>query len=121
MAYDPNNVFARILRGEIPCKKVYENEFVLAFHDIAPQAPVHVLVIPKGPYVSMDDFTANAPAEMQAGFFKAVGDVARLLGIAADGYRVLTNCGVNGHQDVPHLHFHIFGGVKLGRMIGKSS
>jgi histidine triad (HIT) family protein len=107
MAYDPNNVFARILRGEIPCKKVYENEFVLAFHDIAPQAPVHVLVIPKGPYVSMDDFTANAPAEMQAGFLKAVGDVARLLGIAADGYRVLTNCGVNG--------------AKLGRMIGKSS
>jgi histidine triad (HIT) family protein len=121
MAYDPNNVFARILRGEIPCKKAYENEFVLAFHDIAPQAPVHVLVIPKGPYVSMDDFTATAPPEMQAGFFKAIGDVARLLGVAADGYRVLSNCGVNGHQEVPHLHFHIFGGTKLGRMIGKSS
>jgi diadenosine tetraphosphate (Ap4A) HIT family hydrolase len=119
MAYDPNNVFARILRGEIPCKKVYENDHVLAFHDIAPQAPVHVLVIPKGAYVSLDDFTANATAEEQAAFLKAVGDVARQLGVAGDGYRVLSNCGVNGNQEVPHLHFHIFAGRHLGRMIGK--
>lgn len=120
MAYDPNNVFARILRGEIPCKKVFENEFVLAFHDINPLAPVHVLVIPKGPYVSLDDFTANAPTDMQGGFLKAVGDVARQVGVAANGYRILSNIGRDGHQEVPHLHVHIFGGKQLGRMIGKS-
>ena len=120
MAYDPNNVFAKILRGEIPCKKVYETEYVLAFHDIAPQTPVHVLVIPKGAYVSMDDFTANASVAEQGAFLKAVGDVARLVGVADAGYRVLSNCGVDGNQEVPHLHMHIFGGKPLGRMIGKS-
>lgn len=120
MAYDPNNVFAKILRGEIPCKKVYENEHVLAFHDIAPRAPVHVLVIPKGAYVSMDDFTANASAAEQAALMKAIGDIARQLGVAATGYRVLSNCGEHGHQEVPHLHMHIFGGRPLGAMIGKA-
>ena len=120
MAYDPNNVFARILRGEIPCKKVYENEHVLAFHDIAPQTPVHVLVIPKGAYVSMDDFTAKASVAEQGAFLKAVGDVARMVGVAEAGYRVLSNCGVDGNQEVPHLHMHIFGGKPLGRMIGKT-
>ncbi len=121
MAYDPNNVFARILRGEIPCKKVYENEHVLAFHDIAPQTPVHVLVIPKGAYVSMDDFTAKASVAEQGAFLKAVGDVARLVGVAESGYRVLSNCGVDGNQEVPHLHMHIFAGKPLGRMIGKTA
>jgi diadenosine tetraphosphate (Ap4A) HIT family hydrolase len=119
MAYDPNNVFAKILRGEIPCKKVYESEHVLAFHDIQPQAPVHVLVIPKGAYVSMDDFTAKASAAEQAALLKATGDIARQLGIAASGYRVLTNCGADGNQEVPHLHLHLFGGRRLGRMIGR--
>ncbi len=117
MAYDRNNVFARVLRGELPCRKVFENDDVLAFHDINPQAPVHVLVIPKGEYVSLDDFTAAAtPAEI-AGFFAAVGAIARQLGLAADGYRILANHGVNSHQEVPHFHVHIFGGRKLGRML----
>jgi histidine triad (HIT) family protein len=120
MDYDSNNVFARILRGEIPCKKAYENDHVLAFHDIAPQAPVHVLVIPKRAYVSMDDFTAKASPEEQAALMKALGDVARQFGVAASGYRVITNCGADGHQDVPHLHFHVLGGRPLGRMIGKA-
>ncbi len=119
MAYDPNNVFAKILRGEIPCKKVYENEHVLAFHDIQPQAPVHVLVIPKGAYVSMDDFSQNASPAEQAALVKATGDIARQLGIAASGYRVLSNCGADGNQEVPHLHWHLFGGRRLGRMIGR--
>jgi diadenosine tetraphosphate (Ap4A) HIT family hydrolase len=117
MAYDPNNVFARILRGEIPCKKVYEDEFALAFHDIHPQAPVHVLVIPKGAYVSMDDFAAEASAEEIEGFFRAVGKVARDLGVAESGYRFLSNQGRDGGQEVPHFHVHIFGGRPLGRMI----
>ena len=120
MAYDPNNIFARILRGEIPCKKVYENDHVLAFNDIAPQAPVHVLVIPKGAYVSMDDFTAKASPAEQAALMKAMGDVARQFGVDTTGYRVIANCGNDGHQDVPHLHFHVLGGRKLGRMIGKA-
>jgi diadenosine tetraphosphate (Ap4A) HIT family hydrolase len=117
MAYDPNNVFAKILRGEIPCNKVYEDEFALAFHDIRPQAPVHVLVIPKGPYMAMADFTAEAPAELVAGYLRAVGAVARQLGLEADGYRVLANNGPNSGQEVPHLHFHIFGGRHLGPML----
>ncbi len=117
MAYDRNNVFARILRGEIPCRKVYEDEFALAFHDIRPQAPVHVLVIPKGEYVSFDDFAAQAPAAEQAGFVAAVGKVARQLGLAADGYRILANHGVNAGQEVPHFHVHVFGGRRLGRML----
>jgi histidine triad (HIT) family protein len=119
MAYDRQNVFARILRGEIPCKRVYENEHALAFHDINPLAPVHVLVIPKGEYVSMDDFTRNAPSETIAGFFRAVGAVAREFGLAESGYRFLANTGAHGHQEVPHFHVHIFGGAPLGRMLKK--
>ena len=119
-AYDPNNVFAKILRGEIPCKKVYEDEFALAFDDINPQAPVHVLVIPRGAYVSMDDFTERASAEEIGGFFRAVGTVARNLGLAQPGYRFLANHGRNGHQEVFHFHVHIFGGRDLGSMIRRS-
>ena len=115
--YDANNIFARILRGEIPCNKVHEDAFCLAFHDINPQAPVHVLVIPKGAYVSWDDFTATAPAEEIAGFMRSVGEVTRLLGVDADGYRLMVNMGQNGHQEVPHLHVHIFGGRQFSVMI----
>lgn len=117
MAYDPNNVFAKILRGEIPCNKVYEDDHVLAFHDIGPQAPVHVLVIPKGQYVSMNDFTENASAEEIGTFFKGVIHVARLLGVEEDGYRMIANVGAHGGQEVPHLHLHICAGKKMGRMI----
>jgi diadenosine tetraphosphate (Ap4A) HIT family hydrolase len=119
MAYDPNNIFAKILRGEIPCKKVFENEFALAFHDIAPKAPVHVLVIPKGAYVSLDDFSEMAPAELIVGFWRAVGTVARQLGLSESGYRLLANTGRDGGQEVPHLHIHLFGGRALGRMIAE--
>ncbi len=117
MAYDDDNIFAKILRGEIPCDKVHETEHSLAFRDINPQTPVHVLVIPKGRYVSMDDFTANASEAEQADFLCAVGEVARMEGIVENGYRVLSNIGRDGHQEVPHLHMHIFGGKNLGRMI----
>ena len=117
MAYDDNNIFAKILRGEIPCTKVYEDEHALAFNDINPQAPIHVLVIPKGKYVSMDDFSEHASAEEIAGFFRAVGAVARQLKLDAPGYRILANHGVNAHQEVPHFHIHIFGGRKLGPML----
>lgn len=117
MTYDSGNVFAKILRGEIRCKKVHEDEHTLAFHDINPQAKVHVLVIPKGAYVSMDDFSASASEAEIAAFIRAVGQVARQLGLAESGYRVLSNCGRHGHQEVPHLHIHIFGGEPLGRMI----
>jgi histidine triad (HIT) family protein len=119
MAYDPNNIFARILRGEIPCKKVYEDDHTLAFHDINPQAPVHVLVIPKGAYVSMDDFSANASDAEIAALTRTVGKVARDLGVAEGGYRILSNHGEDAHQEVPHLHIHIFGGRPLGRMLAK--
>lgn len=115
--YDDNNIFARILRGEIPAKPVFENEHAFAFHDINPQAPIHVLVIPKGPYVSLADFSASAPDALQAGFWRAVGEVARLLGLEEDGYRILANAGTNSHQEVPHLHVHIFGGQALGPML----
>ena len=117
MAYDPNNVFARILRGEIPCKKVYEDDHALAFHDINPQAKVHVLVIPKGAYVSMEDFTAKASDAEIGGLFRAVGEVARRLGLTDSGYRILANAGPDSRQEVPHLHIHIFGGQDLGRML----
>ena len=118
MAYDRNNVFARILRGEIPCRKVYESAHSLAFHDVNPQMPVHVLVIPKGEYVGMDDFTAKAAAEELADFVKAVGEVGRLMGVAASGYRIIANSGADAHQEVPHLHVHVFGGKRIGgRMI----
>ncbi|MFC3097963.1 histidine triad nucleotide-binding protein [Alteraurantiacibacter palmitatis] len=117
LPYDPGNIFAKILRGEIPCKRVYEDEWALAFHDIAPQAPVHVLVIPKGEYVAWDDFSARASAEEIAGFVRAVGHVARELGLVEPGYRLLANLGGDGGQEVPHLHVHLFGGRPLGRMI----
>ena len=117
MAYDNDNIFAKILRGEIPCDKVYETEHSLAFRDISPQTPVHVLGIPKGSYVSMDDFSANASEAEQADFLRSVGEVARMEGIVKNGYRVLSNIGRDGHQEVPHLHMHIFGGKDLGRMI----
>ena len=120
MAYDPNNVFARIIRGEIPCKKVYEDEHTLAFHDINPQAPTHILVIPEGPYVSMDDFSAKASEAEIAAFVRAIGKVAREAGAAETGYRILANHGRDAHQEVPHLHVHIFAGRDLGRMIGKA-
>jgi histidine triad (HIT) family protein len=117
MAYDPTNIFARILRGEIPCKKVYEDAHVLAFHDIHPQAPVHVLVIPKGAYVSFDDFSAQASAEEIAAFVRAAGQIARDLGVADPGYRMLANTGADGGQEVPHFHLHLFAGRRLGRMV----
>ncbi|MGO1119570.1 histidine triad nucleotide-binding protein [Rhodovibrionaceae bacterium A322] len=117
MAYDDQNIFAKILRGEIPCNKVYEDDFALAFHDIAPQAPTHVLVIPKGPYVSADDFSATASDAEIAGFFRAVGKVARDLGAVEAGYRILANHGADAHQEVPHFHMHVFAGKDLGRMI----
>ena len=120
MVYDPNNIFARILRGEIPCKKVYENEYVLAFHDINPQAPLHVLVIPKGAYVSMDDFSAKASAEEITAFVRAIGEIARQEGVAESGYRILANHGSDGHQEVPHLHIHIFGKRPLGPMLSRN-
>lgn len=117
--YDPQNIFAKILRGEIPCHKQYEDEYALAFHDIAPQAPVHVLVIPRGPYVSMADFTAHASDAEIAGFFRAVGTVARTLELEAPGYRILANVGEDSGQEVPHLHVHIFGGRSMGPMLVK--
>ena len=115
--YDDNNIFARILRGEIPAKKVYEDEWALAFHDIAPQAPIHVLIIPKGKYCSFADFSATAGDAEIAGFNRAVGKVARDLGLEAPGYRILANMGANGGQEVPHFHVHLFGGRSLGRMV----
>ncbi len=118
--YDPNNIFAKILRGEIPCGKVYENEHALAFNDIQPKAPVHVLVIPKGAYVSISDFSQNAaPAEI-TGFFRAVGEVIKTLGIDGDGFRTIANTGLNGGQEVPHFHIHILGGAKIGPMVVKT-
>lgn len=117
--YDDNNIFAKILRGEIPCKKVYEDEWSLAFHDINPQAPVHVLVIPKGKYCSFADFSANAPAEEIAGFMRAVGKIAKDLGLEAPGYRLLFNMGPHSGQEVPHLHVHLFGGRPLGPMLAR--
>lgn len=119
MAYDPNNIFAKILRGEIPCAKVYEDEWALAFNDINPQAPAHVLVIPKGSYVSLDDFTTQASGEAIAGFYRAVGHVARTLGLAQTGYRTIGNIGSDGGQEVPHFHLHILGGRKLGPMLAR--
>ena len=119
MSYDTNNVFARILRGEIPSKKIYEDDHVLAFHDIRPLAPVHALVIPKGAYVSMDDFHDKASDAEIAALGRAIGKVARMLGVAESGYRTLANSGANAHQEVPHLHFHIFGGRPLGRMLAR--
>jgi diadenosine tetraphosphate (Ap4A) HIT family hydrolase len=115
--YDPNNIFARILRGEIPSQRVHEDEWAVAFHDIIPQAPVHVLVIPRGPYRSWADFSATASDAEIVGFVRAVGRVARDLGLEAPGYRLLANVGTDAHQEVPHLHVHLFGGKPLGPML----
>ncbi|MGH7118321.1 MAG: histidine triad nucleotide-binding protein [Acetobacteraceae bacterium] len=115
--YDSDNVFARILRGELQCDKVYEDAYALAFRDIRPQAPVHVLVIPKGRYVSFADFSQAASDSEIAGFFRAVGTVARNLGLEANGYRLLTNMGADANQEVAHLHVHMFAGRPLGRML----
>jgi len=117
--YDDDNIFAKILRGEIPSTKVYEDEWAYAFEDINPQATVHTLVIPRGRYVSWDDFSAQASAEEIAGFVRAVGKVARDKGLVEPGYRLLANVGPHGGQEVPHLHVHLFGGEPLGRMIAK--
>ncbi len=117
--YDDSNIFARILRGEVPCKRVHEDEHTLAFHDIAPLAPVHILVIPKGAYVSWDDFSARASDEEIAGFVRAVGHVAREAGMVVQGYRLLANIGKRGGQEVAHLHLHIFGGQPLGPMLSR--
>ena len=118
--YDDNNIFARILRGEIPAKKLYEDDFALAFHDINPQAPVHVLVIPKGRYVSIADFGRDASEAEIAGFWRAVGKVARELDLETDGFRALINAGHRGGQEVPHLHVHLFGGKALGPMLARA-
>jgi diadenosine tetraphosphate (Ap4A) HIT family hydrolase len=118
MTYDKNNIFAKILRGEIPCKKIYEDDFVLAFEDIAPAAPVHALVIPKGEYVSFDDFAANAPKELVHGFFAATQKVARELKLPLGGYRIISNHGADAGQLVPHFHIHILGGQNLGKLLG---
>ena len=117
--YDDNNIFARILRGELPSNKVYEDEHVLAFHDINPLSPTHILVIPKGRYVSWDDFSANASDTEIAAFARAVGKIAREEGLVADGYRLLANTGLNSGQEVPHLHVHIFAGRPLGPMLAR--
>jgi len=121
MIYDKNNIFAKILSGEIPCKKIYEDECVLAFYDINPQKKVHALVIPKGEYVNLDDFTAEASEKEIVGLIKGIGIVAKKIGVSdvvkGGGYRSLVNVGENGGQEVAHLHFHIFGGEKVGKMV----
>ena len=119
--YDNNNIFAKILRGEIPCNKIYEDKFVLSFHDINPQKKIHALVIPKGRYIDLDDFSSKATSEEMAGLLKGINTVAKKLGISVDtgkGYRALTNINEHGGQEVPHLHFHLFGGEKVGKMVG---
>ncbi len=117
MSYDPQNIFAKIIRGEIPCNKVHEDEHTLAFYDIDPQTPTHILVIPKGPYVSFDDFSEMASEAEIAALVRATGKIARDLGLEGPGYRMLSNVGRDAHQEVPHLHLHIFAGTDLGRMI----
>ena len=121
MQYDKNNIFAKILRGEIPCKKIYEDDYILAFYDANPKKKIHALVIPKGEYVNLDDFSSKASEKEIVGLIKGVGIVAKKLGISevvkGGGYRSLVNVGENGGQEVPHLHFHIFGGEKVGKMV----
>ena len=121
MNYDKNNIFAKILRGEIPCKKIYEDEYVLAFHDVNPQKKIHALVIPKGAYINLDDFSSKASEKEIVGLIKGIGIVAKELGVSevvkGKGYRSLVNVGENGGQEVPHLHFHILGGERVGKMV----
>ena len=125
MTYDQNNIFAKILRGEIPCDKIYESDHALAFKDIHPQAKVHVLVIPKGAYINMDDFSQSASSEEITGLIRALGEVAKIIGVSqyssGKGYRYIGNNGPDGGQEVPHLHFHIVGGEPLGRMVSTKS
>ena len=124
MSYDDNNIFSKILRGEIPCKKIYEDKFVLSFHDINPQKKIHALVIPKGKYVDLDDFSQNASPEEMVGLLKGINSVAKKLGISVDtgkGYRALANISEDGGQEVPHLHFHLFGGEKVGKWSSEKS
>lgn len=118
--YDPDNIFAKILRGEIPCARVYEDDFALAFHDIAKQAPTHILIIPRGAYVGWDDFAACASEGEIAGFVRAVGKVARDAGLVEPGYRLLANCGGDAGQEVAHLHVHLFAGKPLGPMLART-
>ena len=120
MSYDLNNVFARIVRGELPCRKVYEDEYVLAFHDINPQAPTHIVVIPKGEYISVDDFSQKASDTELAAFVRTIGHIARQEGVSEGGYRILANHGAAAHQEVPHFHVHLFGGRDLGPMLRRS-
>ena len=120
MIYDDSNIFAKILRGEIPCNKIYEDDFVLSFHDINPQKKIHALIIPKGKYVDLDDFSSNASPEEMIGLLKGINMVAKKLGISTEvgnGYRALSNISNDGGQEVPHLHFHLFGGEKVGKMV----
>ena len=120
MSYDNNNIFAKILRDEIPCNKIYEDEFILSFHDINPQKKIHALVITKGKYINLDDFSAKASSDEMVGLLKGIGIVAKKLGISTEvgkGYRALANISDDGGQDVPHLHFHLFGGEKVGKMV----
>ena len=120
MSYDDNNIFAKILRGEIPCNKIYEDEYVLSFHDISPQKKIHALVIPKGKYIDLDDFNSKASDKEIVGLLKGISIVAKKLGISLDvgkGYRVLSNLSEDGGQEVPHLHFHLFGGERIGKMV----
>ena len=119
LPYDDQNIFAKILRGEIPATRLYENEYALAFPDIAPQSPTHILVIPKNAYVSWDDFSARASDAEIAGFVRAVGQVARDAGLVTPGYRLLANSGLDSHQEVPHLHVHILAGRKLGPLLAR--
>ena len=120
MTYDRQNIFAKILREEIPCKKIYEDQFVLAFHDVNPQKKIHALIIPKGEYINLDDFSTKATKEEIVGLIKGIGIVAKKLGISineGEGYRALSNIGPDGGQEVAHLHFHLFGGEKIGKMV----
>ena len=120
MSYDNNNIFAKILRDEIPCNKIYEDEFILSFHDIDPQKKIHALVIPKGKYLDLDDFSSKASSKEMVGLLKGINIVAKKLGISTDvgkGYRVLANISDHGGQEVPHLHFHLFGGENIGKMV----
>ena len=120
MSYDDNNIFAKILRGEIPCEKIYEDEFVFSFYDINPKKKIHALVIPKGKYTDLEDFSANASSDEMVGLLKGINNVAKKLGITTDsgkGFRAITNISEHGEQEVPHLHFHLLGGEKVGKMV----
>ena len=120
MSYDENNIFAKILRNEIPCNKIYEDDYVLSFHDINPQKKIHALVIPKGKYIDLDDFSLKASSDEMVGLIKGINKVAKILGISTEvgqGYRALSNISSDGGQEVPHLHFHLFGGEKIGKMV----